>query len=382
MIIENSNLQITCTHHLSHKESEKILRRETVLDSKSEAIGKLGDRNKTQVTELPENTVDERPVISITQTAKALSIAHTAAQSTAEILDTESSEYDHENKVKLQVLLRTIEKMTGKSFHISETRFTRPKQVSPAEMENLNAIAQGDIETGPNFLDADTPDNRIRKTETYTERYYHEVEETSFSATGIITTADGKEITIAVGVTMARSFFEAHADYTVSFGPVTDPLVINWEGNAADLTDTKFAFDLKGDHQQEQISFVKPGSGGFLAYDKNKDGVINNGGELFGPTSGNGFSELSAYDQDQNGWIDEKDAVYYDLSVWSKSNSGQDYLVALVDTGVGAIYLNDIDTPFRVTTSQNETLGQVQRTSVYLKEDGSAGTIQQIDLAT
>ena len=42
------------------------------------------------------------------------------------------------------------------------------------------------------------------------------------------------------------------------------------------------------------------------ALDINEDGKINDGKELFGTASGNGFGDLAAYDQDNNGWIDEK----------------------------------------------------------------------------
>ena len=50
----------------------------------------------------------------------------------------------------------------------------------------------------------------------------------------------------------------------------------------------RFAFDLNADGQAEQINFVAPGSG-FLVFDRNQDGKVNNGSELFGPTTDNGF---------------------------------------------------------------------------------------------
>ena len=53
------------------------------------------------------------------------------------------------------------------------------------------------------------------------------------------------------------------------------------------------------------------GSGsGFLALDKNGNGKIDDGSELFGTKSGDGFADLAEYDSDGNGWIDEKGRVY------------------------------------------------------------------------
>ena len=66
-----------------------------------------------------------------------------------------------------------------------------------------------------------------------------------------------------------------------------------------------------------KISFVGSGSG-LLALDKNGDGIINNGTELFGPNTQDGFSELSKYDSDGNGWIDENDSVYDNLRICGK----------------------------------------------------------------
>ena len=82
-----------------------------------------------------------------------------------------------------------------------------------------------------------------------------------------------------------------------------DPLVINLDGNIAELSDQTFLFDLDGDGEMDEISELSAKSG-FLALDKNGDGTINDGTELFGTRSGNGFQDLSAYDTDHNGFID------------------------------------------------------------------------------
>jgi hypothetical protein len=48
---------------------------------------------------------------------------------------------------------------------------------------------------------------------------------------------------------------------------------------------------------------------------KIKDGRVNDGRELFGPITGDGFAELAAYDDDGNNWIDENDGIYDNLSI-------------------------------------------------------------------
>jgi hypothetical protein len=158
-----------------------------------------------------------------------------------------------------------------------------------------------------------------------------------------------------------------------------DPLVINFNGTATQLTDTKFSFDLDNDGNAEKISFAGAGSG-FLALDKNGNGIIDNGSELFGTQSGNGFADLSAYDIDKNSWIDENDAIYSKLQVWSKDTAGENALSALAKLNIGALYLGNVATPFDLKNSTNALQGQVRGSGIYLREDGSAGTLQQVDL--
>jgi len=207
-----------------------------------------------------------------------------------------------------------------------------------------------------------------------------EMEAVRVSAQGMVNTADGQQINFSLQLEMSRSFVqETSLSMRVGDAVRKDPLVINFNGTGAQLTDAQFAFDLDVDGQQENIAFVTGGSG-FLALDKNGDGQINNGGELFGARSGDGFADLAQYDQDGNQWIDENDAVYSQLKVWQRDANGQDKLGTLAQAGVGALYLGRVASPFSVNTATNQTLGQVRSSGVFLYESGAAGTLQQVDL--
>ncbi len=186
-----------------------------------------------------------------------------------------------------------------------------------------------------------------------------------FSAQGIVQTADGKEIDFSVQLNISREFISEKYIHIRAGDAVKDPLMLNFSGSAAEITQRNFVFDIDNNGQAEQISFAGPQSG-FLALDKNADGVINNGSELFGPATGNGFEELAIYDQ---------------LRIWMKTTDGQNQLFALGEKGVGAIYLKHITTPFAVKDGNNELFGQVRNSGIFLGEDGGVRTIQQIDPA-
>ena len=207
---------------------------------------------------------------------------------------------------------------------------------------------------------------------------YVEAEALNFSTTAYVKSGD-REISFELNVSLSRSFVQ---QINISMGDVKafqDPLVLDFSGSFASLSSKTFAFDIDSDGKEDQISILK-GNSGFLALDKNSNSVIDNGGELFGAKSGNGFEELRAYDDDKNGWIDENDKIFNKLRIWKKSQNN-DELIALGQTGIGAIFLGDISTPFELKTLSNEQLGAMRTSSFFLFENGKAGVISQIDLA-
>jgi hypothetical protein len=206
-----------------------------------------------------------------------------------------------------------------------------------------------------------------------------EKESVSFNSGGYVKTADGRTIAFDMNFSMSREYYE-QTNLSIRMGNAkVDPLVVVLDGGAPTLSTAKQAFDLDADGQTENISFAT-GNSGFLALDKNDDGEINNGSELFGPTSGDGFSELRAYDTDKNDWIDESDEVFGQLSVLMMSQDGEKTLFKLGEVGIGAIYLNEISTQYEFKDMTDE-YGEMKSSSIFLKENGSVGTIHHIDLA-
>lgn len=219
----------------------------------------------------------------------------------------------------------------------------------------------------------------------YSRQYYHsESETTAFSTNGVVKTADGREINFGLSLEMSRSFkqyYEENYNLEALQTSYTDPLVINLDGNIAGLSDQKFYFDLDCDGEEEEISSLQAGSG-YLALDLNQDGIINDGSELFGTKSGNGFKDLAKYDSDGDGWIDEDDDVWDKLLIWCKDENGKDKLYTLAEAGVGAICLQNSSTEFALNSmNDNHNNGVIRSTGIFLYENGGVGTVQHLDLA-
>lgn len=221
------------------------------------------------------------------------------------------------------------------------------------------------------------------------ESWSIEQEDTSFSTVGTVRTKDGREINFNVNVNMSRRCEEYYREeLNVAQFALYDPLVINLDTDATELSDQTFYFDLDADGEEEEISMLK--GSGYLALDKNEDGIINDGSELFGTGNGDGFADLARYDEDGNGWIDENDSIWSKLKIWCKDEKGNDVLYKLSDKGVGAICLQNVSTDFTLqgdrtaqdgATEANATNGAIRKTGIFLYENGNVGTVQHVDMA-
>jgi hypothetical protein len=209
---------------------------------------------------------------------------------------------------------------------------------------------------------------------------FHEHEDMVFSSNGQIHTADGRSLDFSFDLAMCRDFSCQRTASVLEKVVLRDPLLINFDGQAAELSGARFAFDLDTDGHPEAMAALASHSG-YLAIDKNGDGRINDGSELFGSLSGDGFADLAKFDQDGNRWLDQADAIFDSLRVWQHGEDGKGTLATLREKGVGALYLGAAISPFSLTDSNDRVLGQIRASGIYLREDGSAGSLQQIDLA-
>ncbi len=305
----------------------------------------------------------EITVISISREAIALQPQQ------AEVSGEEAATMTPQSKLEYSILKLLVERLTGEEITVY-----RPEDV--AKDQELNKLDPPPTEGGRS--------NRNNEAVGWGVRYdyyesHQEIENTQFHAEGVVHTQDGKEIDIEIALQMSRHFQSSESISIRAGDALKDPLVLNFEGRAADLTQTKYSFDIDADGREDQISFVGPQSG-FLALDRNNDGEINDGTELFGAISGDGFADLAAYDLDHNQWIDENDSIFDNLRIWSKDADGKDHLAALGDRNVGAIYLGHVSTEFKIADAGNQQLGQVRETGIFLEENGNVGTVQKIDL--
>lgn len=168
--------------------------------------------------------------------------------------------------------------------------------------------------------------------------------------------------------------------------PRRDPLTLDLDGDGLETVGTAagILFDQTG-------SGVKMGTGwvsaddGFLALDRNGNGLIDSGRELFGDSTfksdgqlaSDGFDTLRELDSNQNGMVDAADALFGSLRVWRDLNqdgiSQNGELFTLGQLGIASINVS--------SSANNQTLAngnQIADLGTYTKTDGSTGTTAEV----
>ena len=140
-------------------------------------------------------------------------------------------------------------------------------------------------------------------------------------------------------------------------------------------------FDHDANGFAEQTGWVNANAAGILAWDRNKNGKIDNGTELLGnfmvikgKSGQGGILLLNHFDKNRDGKIDEKDEIFSDLVVWQDYDgdgySSSDELLTLKELGVKALHLRPVD-----VNREEENGNTLLREATYEKDDGTTGKI-------
>uniref|UniRef100_UPI002609BFB5 calcium-binding protein n=1 Tax=uncultured Campylobacter sp. TaxID=218934 RepID=UPI002609BFB5 len=162
-----------------------------------------------------------------------------------------------------------------------------------------------------------------------------------------------------------------------------DPIVIDFNKNGVTSTrlDNTVYFDHDNNGFAEATAWIEKDDG-LLALDKNNNGKIDNGNELFGnhtisntaygytdKKATNGYEALKAYDLNGDNAIDEKDEIFNKLKIWKDKNSNgitdEGELSSLVDNNIKSIDLNYKEIAI------NENSNTVKQSSKVTLKDGS-----------
>jgi hypothetical protein len=159
----------------------------------------------------------------------------------------------------------------------------------------------------------------------------------------------------------------------------SDPLILDLDGDGVRVTTVEQGahFDLTGDGVAEQVATVSGGDG-FLALDRDSDGRITSGRELFGDQHGaaNGFTELARFDGNLDKRIDANDAVFESLRVWRDENRDGVSTAGELSTLAG-LGIESIDLSYR-QVERDVNGSTVAQQGTYRRSDGGVGEASDV----
>jgi VCBS repeat-containing protein len=133
---------------------------------------------------------------------------------------------------------------------------------------------------------------------------------------------------LAVTATATESVTSEQASQTLALTvtvlpeTVTSPIVLDLNNDGIHtitLGESQDTFDLLNTGTAIRSGWLSP-EDGFLALDRNRNGIIDDRSELFGGSLGDGFALLKALDGNRDGQIDAHDDAYAELKVWQDKN--------------------------------------------------------------
>ena len=168
--------------------------------------------------------------------------------------------------------------------------------------------------------------------------------------------------------------------------PFKDPLSLDLDGDGQVNTLPRRAgvhFDLDNSGFAEQTAWLAPGDG-FLVLDRNNNGHIDGGAELFGSettlnngkVAENGFEALAEWDSNADGKITAEDAIYHRLRIWQDKNSNgvvnSGELNTLQAHGIAEIHLDYQNGFWDVNDIRHREIGH------FTRADGTPGDIHTL----
>ena len=183
---------------------------------------------------------------------------------------------------------------------------------------------------------------------------------------------------------------KSNANYLASrnFRPQSDPLTLDLDGDGLETVGINAAapilFDHDGDSIKTATGWVKSDDG-LLVYDRDGNGSIDSGRELFGDstalytggTAADGFAALAQEDTNLDGLVNAADANFANLRIWRDLNqdgiSQTGELFTLASQNIVALKV--------AKTANNQTLAngnQIADLGGYIKTDGTEGALGEV----
>jgi len=291
-------------------------------------------------------------------------------------VNTSADTYEKPIPAEVNLIKLVLENFLGKDFDDSfaDLSFELDNLTSNAEVNNIYESQQvgmeGYVTIAGQHFNADDMLN-VKQWQTHKQSLTYQMQG-QFEL-------DGQSLLVDYSFALTSE----HTQYQhleMSASALKDPLIIQFsQQGLGQIIDTQ-GFDINSDNKLDTLP-VFSGDVGYLVYDKNQNNKADNGGELFGPKSGDGFADLALLDSNNNGFIDSDDDAFEEIYIWQpEADDLAEQWLSLAEANIQAISTSAIATPFSFYNDNNEVSAQLRQSSFALSDAGIGYGVHQVDV--
>ena len=284
--------------------------------------------------------------------------------------------YEKPKEIKLQLMVLVLERFLGHELDISEFSFhalnndeTSSYSSSTNEPFSIESVEQISI-NGQLFQQGDLLS---------VEEWQSHEQQLNYKVQGKFNVNDN-ELTLNYNFSLSHKR-TSYSKVEISAAALKDPLIVQFGSQGLGNITGQKDFAINQDNTLDNLPIFS-GDVGYLVYDKNNNQQADNGNELFGPQTGQGFAELALLDSNKNGFIDAEDQQFEQLFIWQpKDNDEQsEQWMSLKEAKIQAISLSAINTPFDFYDQHGQVQAQLRKSSFAISDDGYGRGVHQVDV--
>jgi len=251
--------------------------------------------------------VDEQAVASVVQDWTGIPVGRMVKNEIDNVI------YEKPLPIKLQLMTLILERFIGRQLDISDfSFFTNNKKIN----NNFELLNQAFSATNTELIAIDG--------QSFQQGDILSVEQWTVSKQQLNYQVQGKlninEQELSLNYNFALSSERtSYSKVEMSAVALKDPLIVQFGAQGLGEIKGQKNFKINQDNKIDQLPIFS-GDVGYLVYDQNNNQQADNGSELFGPKTGQGFAELALLDSNKNGFIDADDEQFDQLYLWQPSD--------------------------------------------------------------
>lgn len=287
--------------------------------------------------------------------------------------------YEKPKTVRLQLMVLVLEQFLGRSLDIGEVSLSDKISQSHHNVhDNALFLQQSSSALNAEIMTIDG--QSFQQGDLVSVEQWHSREQNlAYQVQGVFDIND-KELTLNYEFALSSEQV-SYSKIEMTAAALKDPLIVQYGAQGLGDIKGQTAFSINQDNIVDSLPIFS-GDIGYLVFDKNDNQQADDGSELFGPQSGQGFVELSQLDSNKNGFIDTEDEQFEQLYLWKPSDNAStpEQWLSLKDVKIQAISLSAINTPFDFYDDKGEIQAQLQQSSFAISESGQGRGVHQVDV--